>query len=73
VGVLLLPTCLAPRTAPRTDLFSQVMDFADYFVGSVGLREKLPMVRDLRRRWPAVPRSYQQKNLRPVFVNQARQ
>ena len=29
------------------------------------------MVGYLHRRWPAVPRSYQQKNLRPLFVNQA--
>lgn len=69
VGVLLLPAQFAPHTC----LFSQVMDFADYFVGPVGLREKVPMICNLRRRWPAVSRSYQQKDLRPVFVNSARQ
>jgi hypothetical protein len=31
------------------------------------------MVDDIRRRWPSVPRSDQQKNMRPTFVNQARQ
>jgi hypothetical protein len=49
------------------------MNFADYFVGPVGLREKVRMVGDPRCRWPSVPRNDQQKNMRPVFVNQARQ
>jgi hypothetical protein len=31
------------------------------------------VVDDIRRRWPSVPRSDQQKNMRPTFVNQARQ
>ena len=73
--MLLLPAYLGARTGStaRIGLLSQVMDFADYFVPPVGLQEKVPMVDDIRRRWPSVPRSDQQQNIRPAIVNQARQ